>query len=164
MNNQLKINKLIVKPSSIHGLGVFADTDIQAGEIIEECYTLVASDDPELNHYLFSWEDSKKHAIPLGFGCIYNHAEDPNARHESDYQLRIMTIKANRFIPKGEEIFISYGKYWFDSRNMPMKKLSLFRKSWRFLKGMPLRAAIIGTAILFALYFLRFLIATQLPQ
>lgn len=138
MANKLVINKLIVKKSPIHGYGVFADTDIQPNEIIEECYTLTLNDNDDLNNYLFSWKD--KFAIPLGFGCIYNHAPQPNAKYTMDENTSLFIVKANRLIKKGEEIFISYGKDWFDCRNMEIKKMSWLQKSWRYCKGYPLRA------------------------
>ena len=37
--------KIIVKESSIHGLGVFARQDIAAGETLERCAYIVIDDD-----------------------------------------------------------------------------------------------------------------------
>ena len=54
--------KIIVKESSIHGLGVFARQDIAAGETLERCAYIVIDDDDlqevnRLNDYLFTSPD-----------------------------------------------------------------------------------------------------------
>jgi SET domain-containing protein len=122
MKTPLFQNKLIVKKSSTHGYGVFAQKTIKKGEKIEECYFLLSRrGDSAFEDYYF---DAKgKYAIFLGFGSIYNHSDDPNADYTINIKNRVTTIKAARTIRKGEEIFVSYGEEWFKSRDMKPKQI-----------------------------------------
>jgi len=140
---------LSVKKSTIHGYGVFADVDIAAGEIIEECHTILTEGgDDKLSSYYF--QGGKYYAFATGFGSIYNHAEDCNASYEFNEETSLITFKATRNIRKNEEIFISYGEGWFQDRKMPIKHISFLRKVWLFFKKIPLRAlVIIGGIYLF---------------
>ena len=117
MNRTLVQNNIVVKPSNIHGFGVFAKKNILPGQVIEECYTLLTqvNDDVLLNYFFKANEFS---AIPLGFGCIYNHSDKPNTRYDFDSERQVMTYTAQRYIRAGEEIFISYGKTWFETREL----------------------------------------------
>jgi uncharacterized protein len=122
MKAKLFKNKISVRPSKIHNYGVFADKNIRKGEIIEECY-IVPDEilDGSLNDYTFDVRkgDNKAPRAVLGYGMIYNHSRQPNA--DFDAYNDLMVYKATRFICKGEEIFISYGKEWFAQRNFPEK-------------------------------------------
>ncbi len=127
MKAKLFQTKLFVKKSPTHGYGVFAGKSIKKGEKIEECYMLVSrGGDKKLEDYYF---DAKgKNAIFLGFGCIYNHADEPNADYTINMRDHVATIKASRNIRKGEEIFVSYGTKWFSSRGWEPKQTSETKK------------------------------------
>ena len=120
MKKKLFQNKIAVKKSTTHGYGVFTEKKLRKGEIIEECYMLISKGgDKKLEDYYF---DAKgKYAIFLGYGCIYNHSEEPNADYTLNLKSRIATIKADRTIQKGEELFVSYGDDWFESRGWKSK-------------------------------------------
>ena len=120
MKRQLFQNKLLVKKSSLHGYGVFAEKTLKKGEIIEECYMIITrGGDKGLEDFYF---DAKgKYAIFTGFGIIYNHSDDPNADYHINTKKRLVTIKAARTIRKGEEICLSYGEDWFSSRGLKVK-------------------------------------------
>lgn len=122
MKAQLFQNKIYVKKSRLHGYGVFAAKTLKKGEKIEECYALISKGgDKVLEDFYF---DAKgKSALFTGYGSIYNHSEDPNADYTINIKKRLATIKANRTIRKGEEIFVSYGEEWFTSRRMKPKTL-----------------------------------------
>lgn len=142
MNNKLIQKPLVVKKSPIHGYGVFAGKNFSLNEVIEECYTLVThAREVELNDYYFKAND--KSGLPLGFGGIYNHSDEPNATYSFDAELKLLVFSAIRFIPKGEEILISYGESWFDSRNTQANKISKIRRFWRYFSGFPLRALLV---------------------
>lgn len=116
-------NKLVIKKSPMHGYGVFAGKTIKKGDIIEKCYILLSrrGGDKGLEDYYF---DAKgKYAIFLGYGSIYNHSDDPNTDYTINIANRIATIKAVTTIPKGSEIFVSYGEKWFSSRGLKPKKI-----------------------------------------
>lgn len=118
---KLFLNKISVKKSRRHGLGVFAEKNIKKGEKIEECYFILSTGrDKGLENFYFAVK--RKNAVFLGYGSIYNHSDDPNADYRININKRIATIKASRDIKKGEEILISYGDQWFKSRNLISKK------------------------------------------
>lgn len=122
MKRQLFLGKVAVKKSPTHGYGVFALKSFKKGEKIEECYMIISrrGGDKALEDYYF---DAKgKYATFLGFGSIYNHSDDPNADYFINVKNRVVTIKAARNIPKGKEIFISYGDQWFKTRGLTAKE------------------------------------------
>ena len=120
MKAKLFQNNLLVKKSSIHGYGVFAQKNIRKGERIEDCCCLIfdAKNDC-LDNYAFAV--GRKAMVLTGYGCLYNHSDDYNASHVFDQKNRIMTFTARRAIKKGEEIFVYYGKEWFSSRDRKTK-------------------------------------------
>lgn len=130
MTKPLFQNKIAVKKSTTHGYGVFAQKTIKKGEKIEECYMIISrGGDRILEDFYF---DAKgKYAFFTGFGSIYNHLDEPNADYTLNIKRRIATIKAEKTIRKGEEIFVSYGDKWFSSRGLESKKPVLKPKKRR---------------------------------
>ncbi len=107
--------------------GVFAETDIQAGEIIEECYTLILKEPDNLMNYTFKITNEgleEYAAMPLGSGAIFNHSSHPNADYELNRETMYMVFTATRPIKAGEEIFITYGDHWFAVRDTRIKQAS----------------------------------------
>lgn len=136
--SQLVHNDLSIIESPIHGYGVFANKDLTQGELIEECYALVInSHPPELTNYVFQFKDhsNDQSILPLGFGCLYNHSNDPNAQYRYDIEHQLIRFEATRAIKKGDEIFISYGKNWFSSRQLKAKEPSLRYRIHQYLSA-----------------------------
>lgn len=109
--------KILVRESSGRGLGCFATEKILEKEIFEECYLISASDSVYQDYYFRYPKNSNKDiVIPLGFGSIYNHSDQPNANWKDDFsrEYRIFQFYALRDILPGEEIFTYYGgdDYW----------------------------------------------------
>lgn len=110
------MNNLKVKQAEDKGRGVFADKDLDKGEVIEKCPVIELNaedreniDNTELYNYYFSWgENNDKAAVALGFGSIYNHSFEPNADYEKDFQDSFILFKAIKDIEKGEEILVDY--------------------------------------------------------
>jgi len=153
VKNNLFRNRLFIKKSSIQGYGVFAEKDIAAGEIIEECHTIATEAVcPKLNNYYFNSGDEKLSILALGFGSIYNHSVQPNAEYVFDRNTSLLIIKASHSIKAGEEIFISYGAEWFSSRQMKIKPLPLRKRLQKQLSH-PLPVMIIKFAVLLGAYF-----------
>lgn len=107
------------------GRGVFARRAIREGEAFETCPVLILP--PEvieapsavLSSYVFDWGDGHL-ALALGYGSLYNHSYEPNARYE-DIGRRAKRFVAIREIAAGEEITINYNgapedrtPVWFD--------------------------------------------------
>lgn len=105
-----------VRPSPGRGRGVFAERDFGEGELIERCPTLVFLPPSRdkfgstiLNSYHFNWiPDSGEVALPLGYGCLYNHSWTPNADWVNRIDENFMDFVAQRPIKAGEEIFTNY--------------------------------------------------------
>jgi len=98
------------------GRGVIALRNFKKGDIIERAPVIVLSEkDKKLiektelfNHY-FDWgRGSKKAAISLGWGSIYNHSWQPNAEYIHEEKNETLVFRAIRPIKKGEEICTTY--------------------------------------------------------
>src|SRR5258708_2989022 len=80
--------KIYTDSSPISGIGVFAMDEIKPGELIEEAPILEISEEQiedlaktELLNFFFGEGNGfETPAIILGFGSLYNHSYDPNAR------------------------------------------------------------------------------------
>ena len=116
-------------PSELHGRGVFAARDIEAGEIIEICPILVfpKSELPHIRQtviddYYFDWgDDGAFYAVCLGYGSLYNHEYEPNAEYGMDFAAETIDFYAVKNIPAGTEITVNYNgepgnmdKVWFE--------------------------------------------------
>jgi uncharacterized protein len=91
------------------GRGVFARRFIPCETEIERVPVLVLDQDilhTELYDYLFEWGEDTV-ALALGYGSIYNHSFEPNARYD-DEQPMIKVFSTIKHIFAGEEITINY--------------------------------------------------------
>ncbi len=122
MKTKLFLNKIYVKKSPQQGFGVFAGKKLRKGELIEECYFILSKTKGTQAFEDYYFDAKGKNALFLGYGCIYNHSDDANADYVINMKTRIVTIRADRTIQKGEEIFVSYGDEWFSSRGRKYKK------------------------------------------
>ena len=106
---------ICVKKVPGKGRGVFAKTAIREGTIIERVPVLLIPikdltgglENPTLNTYLYLWSKDKV-AVSLGYGSLYNHSYDPNAKYVFGYGPGTLTYRALRNIDAGEEITINY--------------------------------------------------------
>ena len=130
--------KLEVKLSSIEGRGVFCTEDIKKGELVEEAHMILLDNnkweecDKELVRYVLPWVELREdwenfcdehggilkyHAtrpvVILGFGMIYNHADQYNIDYEIDKRRFFCKYKANCDIAAGSELTINYGEDYF---------------------------------------------------
>jgi SET domain-containing protein len=108
-----------VRPSPVHGRGVFATRRIEADEVVHVAPVLLFSDE-EYDHlaetllvdYVFEWHEGGV-ALALGVGGLFNHDADANCRYElseDDEPARPAHVYvAERTIKKGEELTIDYG-------------------------------------------------------
>lgn len=137
--------RLIVKPSRIHGYGVFAAEDIKKGQVIEECYVLPADKTVRTENYRFKSDYGS--VLALGYGSIYNHADEPNAVFDFCLENSILVFSAIKLIKRGEEIYIHYGSKWFDEDRIRDKVLPSRRaRSYFPLIKTVLRFSVVVTA------------------
>ena len=93
------------------GRGVIATKRIKANTVIETCPILVFDVPIGTPHILEGYAfryDSKRIALVLGLGSIYNHSFEPNAFFDIDKRNRQVEVKAIREIAQGEEVCINY--------------------------------------------------------
>jgi uncharacterized protein len=115
--------------SEVHGKGVFAARDYEAGDVIEICPIILfpKSELPYmrntvLDDYYFDWgDDGEWFAVCMGYGSFYNHAYEPNAEYGMDFDAQTIDFHAIKPIAFGEEIFVNYNgeagnmeKVWFE--------------------------------------------------
>jgi uncharacterized protein len=137
---------LEVRESPIEGRGVFSSGDIKAGDLIEEAHLILLKNnkweecDEELRRFVLPWvelrEDWKEfcdehggiapyHATRpvavLGFGMIYNHADNNNIDYYVDKNRFLCSYKSNRDIPAGSELTINYGNDYFTTSGIEKK-------------------------------------------
>jgi SET domain-containing protein len=123
LNYYINNNKLIIHEANNknHGRGVFANKNFYVGDILEICPVIKQPEEDYkglIRDYLFSshTNDYKEYAaVAFGYCSIYNHSDNPNCVWIMDDTDVI--IKVIRNIKKGEEIFISYGNNYWESRN-----------------------------------------------
>ena len=101
------------------GRGVFAARSFVEGEEVEVCPTVeVPRDEVDgvLSDYVFDSVRVKGGVVlVLGYGMLYNHADDPNMEYDQDDE-GVVTFSASRAISEGEELTITYGDDWWSSR------------------------------------------------
>jgi uncharacterized protein len=103
-----------VKQIKGKGRGVFARRLIYDGEVIERVPVLVlpvgesrgASGPTPMSDYCFDWGRGMV-AVALGYGSLYNHSYQPNARYD-DCSGQTKIFMAIRDIAPGEEIVVNY--------------------------------------------------------
>jgi len=108
-----------IKSSDIGSRGVFATRNYKKGEILEVCPCIKQEHDNvigKIADYLFNLND-KESLIAFGYCSMYNHSDEPNATWHiiNENQMKIETIEN---IKKGDEIFISYGDDYWESRDI----------------------------------------------
>lgn len=116
-------SKLKLKKSPVAGLGVFAKSDFKVGDIIEIA-PIIKEKRKDIGgiivDYIFTVPDEGMTGIALGYAGLYNHSDDNNATWRVDGDYIIVTCIKD--IKKGEEIFVSYGKDYWNTRNNLIKK------------------------------------------
>jgi uncharacterized protein len=94
--------------------GVFATQDIPKGQLFHEAPVVPY---PNEQHEYFEktiladyvYEYGINHtAIVLGYGMLFNHSYEPNARYEINFDEHVFDFFAYNDIKAGEEILINY--------------------------------------------------------
>ncbi len=105
------MSQIFIKKTRHKGRGVFSKQTIKKGKLIEVCEILIV-DSKEigsfLERYVFEFNKSKV-ALALGFGSLYNHQDNPNARCELDTKKMKLYFYSIKEILPSEEITIDYG-------------------------------------------------------
>ena len=115
---------LSIAPAAAMGLGVFTDSPIAAGTIIEIAPVIVMNeadrqklDQTLLHDYIFEWGQHKNECcMALGYVPLYNHSYTSNCEYEMDFTAQTIAIKTMRQINAREELFINYNGNWNDEK------------------------------------------------
>lgn len=113
---------LVVRPSRIHGLGVFARRPFEPGEVVERVPCVIVPED-EMHFARMRGTIMHRYPMPgvptadrsawmLGYGALYNHATDgvaPNTEWEY-VGGRIIEFRAIAPIGVDDEIVYDYGE------------------------------------------------------
>ncbi len=117
--------KIKIQKSNLHNQGVFASKDILEGEIVEICPLLQLGwrsqyqSDPIIKNYMWvnkscNCKDCKIHSaityMPMGYGSLYNHSNEPNVSVTINWTEQTATFKAIKTILVEEELLIKYEK------------------------------------------------------
>jgi SET domain-containing protein len=132
-------NKLEVRESQLHGLGVFTKEKIEVNEIFESAPVVLFAQETQeylwdlcgfrhiLMDYPFAWPEPNVDAFSLGWGGVYNHSRTPNARWDTKVEPhKALEFSAKRIIEPGEEICTRYQsekKLWFLTGNEDTTKM-----------------------------------------
>lgn len=106
-------NCVEIKESPIHGKGVFATRDIEAGEILAVSHVTLLHHNEQLPELIatleFPWNDEYYALCLSDVGSFFNHYKNFNAKVLSqDKESLTQTFVSVRNIKKGEEVFIYY--------------------------------------------------------
>lgn len=107
---------LFIAESDLGGKGVFSGETLEEGDLIEICPVIVlpeadlpAIHGTRLHDYYFLWgEEQQQCAIALGYGSLYNHSYEPNARYLIDYEHDTIDVYCIRTIQPGDEVTVNY--------------------------------------------------------
>jgi SET domain-containing protein len=122
-----------VKRAKGKGRGVFARRLIRQGEVIERVPVLLLTTEevkePEkwtgLASYCFEWGEGTL-ALALGYGSLYNHSYQPNARYH-DHGGQTMVFTAIQDIAPGDEITVNYNADPLDQSPLGFKVIATAR-------------------------------------
>jgi hypothetical protein len=102
--------------------GVFALQNYKKGDIIEVC-PCIADHTKNfaglLGDYIYRYDDDTS-IVAFGYCSMYNHSDNYNALWEIISKEKLK-VYATRNITKGEEIFVSYGSDYWNSRDSVTK-------------------------------------------
>ncbi len=116
---------LRVRPCEF-GWGVFTTKALPAATLVECAPFLIldlgAAQGPPLCDYVFRLSDDEasplydQRALVLGWGSLYNHADDPNLEYAMYEEQQLFEYTTRRPVRAGEQLFVSYGPRWWDDR------------------------------------------------
>lgn len=99
--------KVVIKPSPIHGLGLFAAKRLRKGEKIGLYEGRPATEDGDHVLWIYDEETEEEYGIDgLTETRYVNHSRNPNANFNGE------VLEALRKIEPGEEITHDYGEAW----------------------------------------------------
>lgn len=104
------------------GLGVFAAKNIKKGVVVEESPFLVLGPDDYggivVDYVFAASDDSDDSYFMLGWGSLFNHADNHNITYHLDEERNIVIFETCKNVKKGTQLCVNYGKEWWDGRDI----------------------------------------------
>ncbi len=128
LERQLYRHPDLVAAACAWGYGVFTTGPIPADTTLEECRHLPmpwSECSGAVVDYVFGLEpeegagdgESAWVTLPLGWGCLYNHSDTPNAGYWHDTDRDLIVFHTIRAVSAGEQLFVDYGREWWETRD-----------------------------------------------
>lgn len=123
----MHIPHLYIADTGTMGRGVYTAAELSPGDFIESCPIIKLPtaqnnliDQTIVYDYYFAWkEDGYFGCIVLGYGSLYNHSADANAKFTTDYVDDRIKIECQKPISAGDEITIDYtGEGLMDAKDL----------------------------------------------
>ncbi|KAJ7805831.1 hypothetical protein B0H14DRAFT_3484684 [Mycena olivaceomarginata] len=119
----VQLRVLRMGPLHTKGFAIFASRDLKANEFIYELSGLMSidfvADHTNLSVVTYPGESTKH--ILFGPICLINHDCRPNVEFVHVTDTYAMTIQTNRAISQGEQLFIDYGREYWEDTQSPVK-------------------------------------------
>lgn len=109
---------VMIGKSCVGDRGAFATKDFKLGEVVEVCPMIFDKREnipsgTVVSDYVFSSEQKGEVGIAFGYCSMFNHSDDYNVGWKVHRDAQKIVLTATKDIKQGEELFISYGdKYW----------------------------------------------------
>lgn len=112
-------NLSVNNTGTVLGRGAFAEKTYSKGEVVEMAPVILLDYPFEelvlpVQRVVYNWsklcDATERYALVLGYGSIYNHADDPNMRYSADQEKQALIYTAVRVIKKGEQLTVSYNQ------------------------------------------------------
>lgn len=109
-----------------YGWGVFTTARLEADVLVESCPFLIVPEADTLAKplcdYVFRLTNDKAdpnypfRVLALGWGGLFNHANEPNIQYSSVVKRRLLHFTTSRPVLAGEQLFVTYGAAWWNDR------------------------------------------------
>jgi len=142
MNSYKTDGNVVLRQISDKAVSVAAKRTFKEGEVIEACPIVVLSE--RHSHFIeatslvkLCHRIKRRLVLPGGYGPVYLPSEDPNAYSLINPEQRMLLIKANRRIKKGEFIHVNRGMDIGPVPEVEYNKWSGFRSDGLIVKESP---------------------------
>ena len=79
----------------------------------------IPNKDLKIDQYTINWKSEG--AFPMGWTGLYNHKDDNNCQFIAEYDIDLIGIITIKPISAKEQLFVSYGKHWFNEKGYVTK-------------------------------------------
>jgi SET domain-containing protein len=119
-------SNVYIAKSCMGDRGAFASRDIKQGEVVEACPVILEKREnvpqkSRIDDYVFSSGRDGELAIAFGYCSMFNHHPKNNVTWKVEPETQKIVFTAKRDIKKDEELYISYGDTYWQTRKIEAK-------------------------------------------